>query len=209
MLAFSRIASFVLFVLSLSFLTSAAPTPISNGLSVREGIRSETDLVVAACVDLHAKVVAHADVIVKLEELVGVKARVEVVVKDMKVFAGLVAKIKVSTVDAKVQAEIAAHVLVILQAIVKVCVSIIAKFGISVCLDIIASLQVALKLVIDNLSVCIVGFADVFVKLITDVQLKAIADVRLDAIVKLCLEVRAKLGLNVNLNVLGLVGVSL
>ncbi|CUA77363.1 hypothetical protein RSOLAG22IIIB_06678 [Rhizoctonia solani] len=209
MLAFSRIASFVLFVLSLSFLTCAAPTPLSNGLSVREGVRSDSDLLVAACVDLHAKIVARADVIVKLDDFVKIKADIALVIKDLKAYADLVVKIKVDKVDAKVQAEIAAHVLVILQAIVKICVSIIAKFGISVCLDIIASLQVALKLVIDNLDVCIVGFADVFVKLITDVQLKAIADVRLDAIVKLCLEVRAKLGLNVNLKVLGLVGVSL
>ncbi|KAL5637329.1 hypothetical protein ACGC1H_001091 [Rhizoctonia solani] len=206
MLAFSRLASFLLFVLSLSFLTCAAPTPKSNELAVRGEGAGEAGVLVA-CIDLRTKVVAHADVIAKLDDLVKVKAVVEVVVKDLNVYADLVLKVKGVKVDANVQAEIAAHLVVIVNAIVKICASIIAKFGVSVCLDIIATIQVALKLVIDNLNICIAGFVNVFVKLITDVQLKALANVHLDAIVKLCVAVRVKLGLNVN--IAGLVGVSL
>ncbi|CAE6397236.1 unnamed protein product [Rhizoctonia solani] len=207
MLAFSRLTSFLLFVLSLSFLTCAAPTPKSNELAIRGEGAGEAGVLVAACVDLRIKVVAHAEVIAKFNDLAMVKAAVEVVVKDLKVYADLVLKVKGVKVDADVQAEIAAHLLVIVNAIVKICASIIAKFGLSVCLDIIATLQVALKLVIDNLEICIVGFVNVFVKLITDVQLKAIANVRLDAIVKLCVDIRVKLNLDVK--VLGFLGLAL
>ncbi|KAG8693505.1 hypothetical protein FRC11_002856, partial [Ceratobasidium sp. 423] len=79
----------------------------------------------------------------------------------------------------------------------------------NVALELIAKLQVALKLVIDNLNICIAGFLEVFVKLVADVELKALADAHLDAILKVIVALRVKLGLNVSLNVLGLVGVSL
>ncbi|CUA77359.1 hypothetical protein RSOLAG22IIIB_06674 [Rhizoctonia solani] len=209
MLAFSRIASFVLFVLSLSFLTYAAPTPISNELSVRGEGAGEAGILVAACVDLRAKLYLNADIVAKLDDVAQVKAVVDVMVRDLKVYADLVLKVKGIKVDAALQAEIAAHLLVILNTIVRTCATIIAKFGVSVCLDIIATLQVALKLVIDNLNICIVGFIDVFVKLIADAQLKAIADVRLDVLLKLFLSVRARLGLNVNLGLGALADVSL
>ncbi|KAJ1300173.1 hypothetical protein OPQ81_011925 [Rhizoctonia solani] len=209
MLTLSRIASILLFVLSLSFLTCAAPTPKSDILTIRgEGAGSDAGLLLAACVDVRAKVVARADDIVKTDDLARIKADIDVVVDHLKVYADLAAKVNVVTdVDAKVKAEIAAHLIVILKAVVKISASLISKLSLSASLDLIAKLQVAVKLVIDNLNVCIVGFIDVFVKLLDDAQIKAVADVHLNVLIKLFLSIRAKLGLNVK--IAGLTGVSL
>ncbi|CAE6462742.1 unnamed protein product [Rhizoctonia solani] len=209
MLAFSRLTSILLFVLSLSFLTCAAPTPKSNALAAREGVRSDAGLLVAACVDARAKVVASADVICKLDDIVKIKTNVKVMIDDINVFATLVAKLKLVDADVKVKAEIAAHLLVILKAIIKICVHLIAKLSLNVALELIASIQAALKLVIDNLNVCIVGFLEVFVKIVTDAELKALADVHLDAILKVIVTLCVKLGLNVDVKVLGPLGISL
>jgi hypothetical protein len=63
--AFTRLTSFLLFVLSLSFLTCALPTPAvpgSNELAARHG---GADAVVALIVDLQAKVDVHVKAIGK------------------------------------------------------------------------------------------------------------------------------------------------
>jgi hypothetical protein len=62
--AFTRLTSFVLFVLSLGFLTCALPTPASSGsndLAVRHGDAPSS--VVALVVGLEAKVKVHVDAI--------------------------------------------------------------------------------------------------------------------------------------------------
>ncbi|KAH7332965.1 hypothetical protein B0J17DRAFT_631958 [Rhizoctonia solani] len=202
MLAFSRITSILLFVLSLSFLTCAAPTPKSNDLAIREGVRGDGDLMAAACADLRAKVYVHAGVIDKVDDLVHAKSAVDLMVKDFNAYVALILKVKGVKVDAKVQAEIAAHLLVIVKVVIKICASLIAKFGLTVALDLIATIQVTLKLVIDHLNVCIDGFLDVFVKIVAHAELKALAEVHLNVIVKLIIDIRVKLGLGVN--VLGL-----
>ena len=64
--AFTRLTSFLLFVLSLSFLTCAMPTPaIANGkdLAVRGG---SADAVISALVDVKAKVDLHVAAMGKL-----------------------------------------------------------------------------------------------------------------------------------------------
>ncbi|KAG8739277.1 hypothetical protein FRC11_000789, partial [Ceratobasidium sp. 423] len=116
MLAFGRFTSILFFVLSLSFLTCAAPTPKSGALAVREGVRTDVDLLVAACIDVRAKVVARADAIVKIDDVVKIGTEIDAVVSALNVYANLVARVKVAAnVDANVKAEIAAHLLVILK----------------------------------------------------------------------------------------------
>ncbi|CAE6399614.1 unnamed protein product [Rhizoctonia solani] len=209
MLAFSRITSILLFVLSLSFLTCAAPAPKANDLAIREGVRGDDGLLVAGCIDLLTKTNTHADLISKTDDPVEAKAAVALVVNDLKVYADLVSKVKGLKANLDVQAEIAAHLLVIVKAVIKICASLIAKFGLNVALELIATVQVALKLVIDNLNICITGFLDVFVKIVAEADVKALADVHLNAILKVIVALRVKLGLGVNINVAGLVGVAL
>ncbi|ELU37997.1 hypothetical protein AG1IA_07978 [Rhizoctonia solani AG-1 IA] len=198
MLSFSRLASFLLFVLSLSLLTCAAPTSMSNTLVAREGVRGKGDLVVAACIDLRAKAYTKAESIGELLEG-SILVEVESLCKDIIAFSDVLVKVKTADVDAKVRAEIAAHLLVILKAIIKICAHLIAKLDLKVALELIAKVQVALKLVIDNLDICVSGFLEVFVKLnatsVAEADLRLMANVHLDVILNLFVSIRAKLGL--------------
>ncbi|KAF8682846.1 hypothetical protein RHS04_02037 [Rhizoctonia solani] len=195
MLAFSRLASFLLFVLSLSLLTCAAPTSMSSTLVAREGVRGKGDLVVAACIDLRAKAYTKAESIVKIDGALKLGVEVESLCKDIIAFSDVLVKVKTADVDAKVRAEIAAHLLVILKAIIKICAHLIAKLDLKVALELIAKVQVALKLVIDNLDICVSGFLEVFVKLVAEADLRLMANVHLDVILNLFVSIRAKLGL--------------
>ncbi|QRW15551.1 hypothetical protein RhiXN_03552 [Rhizoctonia solani] len=195
MLAFSRLASFLLFVLSLSLLTCAAPTSMSNTLVAREGVRGKGDLVVAACIDLRAKAYTKAESIVKIDGALKLGVEVESLCKDINAFSDVLVKVKTADVDAKVRAEIAAHLLVILKAVIKICAHLIAKLDLKVALELIAKVQVALKLVIDNLDICVSGFLEVFVKLVAEADLRLMANVHLDVILNLFVSIRAKLGL--------------
>jgi hypothetical protein len=60
MLAFSRLTSILLFVLSLSFLTCAAPTAKSQGLALR-GADVDANALLAVCVDAKVAIQAQLD----------------------------------------------------------------------------------------------------------------------------------------------------
>ncbi|GAB1527817.1 hypothetical protein RhiTH_011005 [Rhizoctonia solani] len=168
---------------------------MSNTLVAREGVRGKGDLVVAACIDLRAKAYTKAESIVKIDGALKLGVEVESLCKDIIAFSDVLVKVKTADVDAKVRAEIAAHLLVILKAIIKICAHLIAKLDLKVALELIAKVQVALKLVIDNLDICVSGFLEVFVKLVAEADLRLMANVHLDVILNLFVSIRAKLGL--------------
>ncbi|CAE6459035.1 unnamed protein product [Rhizoctonia solani] len=197
MLAFSRLASFLLFVLSLSFLTCAAPTPMSDDLIAREGVRDNDDLLLAAVIDLRTKCYNHAEAIDKIDDSLKLIVKIDSLVKEIGAVADVIAKVKLADADAKVKADIAAHLLVVLKAVIKICAHLIAKLDLKAALDLIVKVQAALKLLIDNLEISVSGFVDIFVKIIPEAELKAMANVHLDALVKLCVSATPAIALNV------------
>ncbi|KAH7332946.1 hypothetical protein B0J17DRAFT_631937 [Rhizoctonia solani] len=170
MFAFTRLASVVLLVLSLGWLTCAAPTPVMLGqksgklhaLAVRgyqEGA-GNVKILLGAIVDLKAKVVARADAIVdnKANALVEAQAEINALIADVELCKTTLASLKNLDIDVKLKASIAAHVLVIIKAILKICASLTAKFGIPVFLELFAKLDLCLKVLLRSLDVCMDGF---------------------------------------------------
>ncbi|KAB5588336.1 Transmembrane protein [Ceratobasidium theobromae] len=88
-------------------------------------------------------------------------------------------------VDATVKADIAVKVAAIVTVIVKACVSLVAKFGIALCLTILAQVDICLKLLLVNLSVCIEGIIALVVKIVASLGVDAFVGVHLN----LCLGV--------------------
>ncbi|QRV72211.1 hypothetical protein RhiJN_00225 [Ceratobasidium sp. AG-Ba] len=192
--AFTRLTSFLLFILSLNFLACALPTPANSG-SKDLAIRNvQADALVAACVQLKADVTVHAAVLAKVETLVDAKAAVAVIVKDLnlaaKVFMSLGAGLEL---DEKVKVEVVACIAAVISVIAQACLSVSLKLGLAVCLVIFAQLDVALRLVLVKLDICVNGIVALIVK--------ALAQVAVEALIKINLHLCA--------NVLGLLKISL
>ncbi|CAE6474004.1 unnamed protein product, partial [Rhizoctonia solani] len=110
MIAISRIATFLFFILSLGLLTCAAPTVAkTNELAVRSG---NAAALLDVCIALEANLNAHLDACANID--VKSDAQVELIAKvvaDIDVSAKAVADIGVcADVDVKVKAEIVARI---------------------------------------------------------------------------------------------------
>ncbi|QRV87127.1 hypothetical protein RhiJN_15145 [Ceratobasidium sp. AG-Ba] len=178
--AFTRLTSFVLFILSLNFLVCALPTPANSG-SKDLAIRNvQADALVAACVQLKADVTVHAAVLAKVETLVDAKAAVAVIVKDLnlaaKVFMDLGAGIEL---DDKVKVEVVACIAAVVSVIVQACLSLSLKLGLAVCLVIFAQLDVALRLLLVKLDICVNGILALIVKALVQVDVEALIKIKL------------------------------
>ncbi|CAE6434951.1 unnamed protein product [Rhizoctonia solani] len=186
MLAFTRLTSILLFVLSLGFLVSALPTAVDNkALAARHG----SDLV-DLMVGLQAKVDVHVKAIVAVNTIVDVTAKVALLIADVNACAAAVLALGANIeIDASVKADIAVKVAAIITVIVNLCVSLVAKFGILVVVGLCAQIDVCVKLLIANLGVCVDGI----IVLIANI------------VVKLGVSVLASVNLNLCISVLGLV----
>ncbi|KAB5588626.1 Transmembrane protein [Ceratobasidium theobromae] len=193
MLAFSRLTSFLLFVLSLSFLTCAlpAPAPNSNALAIRG--HSDVDLV-KLVVDLEADVNAAVKVIADVDIITDLAVHVDALVVKVNTCAQAVAAIGANIdIDASVKADLAVRIAAIITAIVHVCVSVSAKFGILVVVSLFAKIDACLHLLLLNLGVCVQGIIALVANIVVKLGVSVFADVRL----------------NLCLSILGLVGISL
>ncbi|CAE6394588.1 unnamed protein product [Rhizoctonia solani] len=190
MLAFTRLTSILLFVLSLGFLVSALPTTESKALAARHA----SDDLVGLIVDLKAKVDVDVKAIVAVEAVVDLAAKVEVLVADVTVCAKAVLAIGANIdIDASVKADLAVKVAAIITVIVNLCVSLVAKFGILVVVGLLAQIDFCLQLLIGNLGACVDGIITAIAKIVIDLGVSVFASVHLG----LCI------------NVLGLIGLSL
>ncbi|KAG8711483.1 hypothetical protein FRC12_006647 [Ceratobasidium sp. 428] len=177
--AFTRLTSFLLFVLSLSFLTCALPTPAvgSKDLAVRD---DPGHVVLAAVADLYLKVEAHVDVLAKATVLADVEVAIKAVVADVNACAAIVLAAGVNIdVDAEVKVAIVAKVALIITLIVKACIALVIKFGLVVIAFIFVSIDACLELLLKNLNICIEGIVAAIIKLLVDVQVVAFIKVHL------------------------------
>ncbi|CAE6451129.1 unnamed protein product [Rhizoctonia solani] len=213
MLAFTRLAGFILFVLSLGLLTCSAPTPLMRGLKSGQlhsvAVRGHQEgagnvkILLGAVVDLKAKVSARADAIadIQVDALGEAQADINALVADIELCATTVAALKSLNVDARLKASIAAHVLVIIKAILKICASLTAKFGIQVFLDLYAKIDLCLKVLLRSLDVCMDGFLVITGKLLVEADLKALVEAQLVVCHDLFVLVRAAVGIVAGVNV--------
>ncbi|QRW26545.1 hypothetical protein RhiXN_12206 [Rhizoctonia solani] len=178
MIAFSRLTTLLLFVLSLGFLTCAAPTT-GNGqaLSVRGG---DCANVVDALASLKTKLEVHLDAcdLVKADTDVNVLI-IAKVKADVEEATKAVAKIGViADVDAKIKADIVARIAVIVSLVVKILIKLSAKIS-SIMADICIQIDVCLKALLVALNVCINGVVALSLKAIVDLTILVFIKVKL------------------------------
>ncbi|CAE6542263.1 unnamed protein product [Rhizoctonia solani] len=177
MLAFTRLTSILLFVLSLGFLVSALPTAAdSKALVARHG----SEHLVGMVADLKVKVEAHVQVIGAVTAAVELAAKIQLLVADVTACAKAIVAVGANIqIDASVKADIALQVAAIITAIVNLCVSLVAKFGIAVVVGLFAQIDVCLQLLIGNLGVCVEGIIGLIAKGVVNIGVSVFASVHL------------------------------
>ncbi|CAE6535572.1 unnamed protein product [Rhizoctonia solani] len=179
MIAFTRLTTFLLFVLSLGFLACAAPTSDNTqALAVRSG---DCNALVDALVDLEVKLKAHLDVCVNADVLADVNVNlVAKVVADVDVCTKAVLAIgAIADVDAKIKLDIIAHIAVIVKLVAQILIKISAKLSVSVMAKICAQIDLCLKALLVALNVCIDGVVGLALKAIVDLTVVVFIKVKL------------------------------
>ncbi|KDN35469.1 hypothetical protein RSAG8_11552, partial [Rhizoctonia solani AG-8 WAC10335] len=153
--------------------------------------------------DLKVKITTRVDALVdiKADALVEAQAEISALVADIELCSNAIASLKNLNVDAKLKASIAAHVLVIVRAILKICASLTAKFGIQVFLELFAQLDLCLKVLLRALDACMDGFLVVLGKLLVEADLKALVEAKLIVCHDLFVLIRAAVGIIAGANV--------
>ncbi|QRV96147.1 hypothetical protein RhiJN_24165 [Ceratobasidium sp. AG-Ba] len=181
MLSFARLSSFLLLVLSLSFLTCAAPTLQSSELSVRDygngensGSYTPADKALEILVGLQGDVQNSCDLMVTMDTLAKIDLEVNVIVSHVNDVAGKLLGLGSLGVDinAKIVARICATVYAIIKILVKAFASVSLKFGITAVLAIWVKIDACLHLLLVNLDVCVHGIIAVVLKLVVDIDVK-------------------------------------
>ncbi|CAE6473777.1 unnamed protein product [Rhizoctonia solani] len=179
MIGFTRLTTFLLFVLSLGFLTCAAPTSgNTQSLAVRGG---GVDALVTVLVDVHTKLEAHLAVCANAEVLADVETQlVAKVAADLDVCTQAVVAIgAIADIDAKVKLDIAARVAVIVKLVAQILIKISAKLSVSVMARICAQIDVCLKALLVALNICIQGVVGLALKAIVDLTVVVFLKVKL------------------------------
>ncbi|CAE6529822.1 unnamed protein product [Rhizoctonia solani] len=191
--AFSRLTSFILFVLSLSIFAHALPAPGATGaLSTRD---AKCDSLANVLVDLKAKVDVCVSVMIKSDALADVTPQLDLIVGHVETCArDIVAIGQVNDADDVVKLDIAAKVAAIIAVIVKACLKLTVKFGIEVLLELFVKIDAALKLLTVNIGVCIDGI----VISISKIVLATCAHIIVKLDFKLCAEALAFVDIGLN-----------
>ncbi|CAE6446537.1 unnamed protein product [Rhizoctonia solani] len=179
MIAFSRLSAFLLFVLSLSFLTCAAPTSSkTQELSVRGG---DCHTVINALADLEAKLKLNLDACVAIKADVDINAEIIAKVKaDIEATAHVVASVgAIVDVDAKLKAEVITHIATVVTLVAKILIKLSAKISASVMANIILQIDACLKALLVALNVCIQGVVSLSLKAIVDLTVVVFIKVKL------------------------------
>ncbi|KAF8595019.1 hypothetical protein BDV93DRAFT_576772 [Ceratobasidium sp. AG-I] len=190
--AFTRLTSFLVFMLSMSFLACALPAPAASN-SQDLAIRHDNGDTLCALLDgLAVNVKATADAMVAAKTPIEVQTHGLALVGHVTTCARAIAAISGKLdVGAEVEADIATKVSAIISIIVHACLSVSVKFGLAVLLALFVQIDLCIHLLIVNLGWCIDGI----VVLIAKIVATTCADVLVTLKFKLCLSVLAIVGL--------------
>ncbi|KAJ1309307.1 hypothetical protein OPQ81_004969 [Rhizoctonia solani] len=191
--AFSRLTSFILFVLSLSIFAHALPAPGTSGvLATRD---AKCDSLVNALVDLKAKVDVCVSALVKADVVTDVTTQLDLIVAHVELSAHDIVSIgPVSDADVVVKADIAAKVAAIIAVILKACLKVSIKLGVQVIAELLVKLDAALKLLLVNVGACVDGV----VVLVSKIVVTTCAHIIVMLNLQLCAKVLALVNLNIN-----------
>ncbi|EUC59583.1 hypothetical protein RSOL_320720 [Rhizoctonia solani AG-3 Rhs1AP] len=195
MIAFTRLTTFLLFVLSLGFLACAAPTSDNTqALAARSG---DCNALVDALVGLEAKLNVYMDICVNAEVLADVEAKLVVpIVADLDVCTKAVVAIgAIADVDAKIKLDIIAHIAVIVKLVAQILIKISAKLSVSVMAKICAQIDLCLKALLVALNICIQGVVGLALKAIVNLTVVVFIKVKL----ALCADILGLLNVKVGL----------
>ncbi|CAE6481173.1 unnamed protein product [Rhizoctonia solani] len=172
--AFSRLASFFLFVFSLGLLVFALPTaPCGNNAFAT--LLSQDKVTVLFCL------VAHPDA----------KFNTNTLFVDIQACTKVIVALGPVKLDAKVEPDIAAKIAAIILVIVKACVEVTVKLSLEVVLAIFAKRDLALKCLLVNIGICVEGIMIVIAKIVVSSR----NDLLVKLNFKLCLVVFAAIHL--------------
>ncbi|CEL61267.1 hypothetical protein RSOLAG1IB_09889 [Rhizoctonia solani AG-1 IB] len=193
MLAFSRLTTFLLFVLSLSFLTCAAPTSgKAQELSIREDNCSG---VVTALAQLEAKLKVHLDACAQIDAKVGAEDLIVKVKADIDATVQAVVSVNVhGNVEGKVKTEIIGRIAAIITIVAKILIKLSAKLSVSVMAQICVQIDACLKALLLSLNVLIPGIVSLSLNAIVDLTVIVFIKVKL----VLCAEVLGLLKVHIN-----------
>ncbi|CAE6442214.1 unnamed protein product [Rhizoctonia solani] len=191
--AFSRLATFLLFVLSLSIFATALPAPGTSGaLSARD---SKCEALLGAVVELKGNVDTCISVIAKAEAVADAKAQLNLMVGHIESTAHAITAIgPIRDMDAVVKADIAAKIAAIVAVVLKACLKLSIKFGTQVLVDLFAKVDVVLKLLLVNIGACVDGLA----VLVDQIVVTTCAHIIVDLKFHLCADALAAVGILLN-----------
>ncbi|ELU45295.1 hypothetical protein AG1IA_00676 [Rhizoctonia solani AG-1 IA] len=190
--AFSRLATFLIFVLSLSIFTYALPASGTSGaLSTRDQkCQSLIDVLVDlksnvdTCISTIVKADASADVVVQLDLMVG---HVEASALSIKEIGSI------TDIDAVVKADFAARIAAII-VVLKACLKLSLKFGIQVLVGVFVKIDAAVKLLLTNVGACVDGI----VVLTSQIVMSTCGHIIVDLNFRLVAGVLATVGITLN-----------
>ncbi|CAE6397146.1 unnamed protein product [Rhizoctonia solani] len=183
MLAFSRLASILLFVLSLSFLACAAPTAANSALAVRG------DDVGVMCLDtitnLRVKLDAHVEACVSLTTVEAAKVFVDVLVVDVQAAIDVIVKLSLNVlVSVEIKAKIAAELALVIRAIVTICATLVANLGLDIAISLCVMIDAIVKILCLSIDACVSGVLELCAKLLIDLDVHVLLKLHLDLCVK-------------------------
>ncbi|KDN39516.1 hypothetical protein RSAG8_08811, partial [Rhizoctonia solani AG-8 WAC10335] len=182
--AFSRLASFFLFVFSLGLLVFALPTA-PGGNNAFATLLSQDKVTVLFCL------VAHPDAKFNTKSQDEVKVTVDTLFVDIQACTKVIVALGPVKLDAKVEPDIAAKIAAIILVIVKACVEVTVKLSLEVVLAIFAKRDLALKCLLVNIGICVEGIMIVIAKIVVSSR----NDLLVKLNFKLCLVVFAAIHL--------------
>ncbi|KAF8758876.1 hypothetical protein RHS01_02270 [Rhizoctonia solani] len=163
MIAFSRLATFVFLILSLSFLVCASPN--ADGKHELLGRGDSCNKINDMLVDLRAQLDYHLGTCT--DDDIG------------KTTNAIVAIGVIADVDAKIKTDIAAHIAAVVVIVVKILIKVSAKISLSVLAKICADIDVCLKALLVALNVCVQGVLGLSLKFIVDLTVLVFLKVKL------------------------------
>ncbi|CCO36571.1 hypothetical protein BN14_10711 [Rhizoctonia solani AG-1 IB] len=190
-MSFLRLAGAAAALLSLGLFARAAPTlfaPIQINL-----------LACANPIADHMNKLLESGIVVKLQaclnadSLVQAKADIEICLDLIKACCAELAKIGAVNIEGKAQAEIVACVAALITLFVKVCLQLTIKFGASAVAAIIVEIDLALKLLLSTLGVCVNGIVALVLKALVSFTVDLMPELNLN----LCASILAKVGVNI------------
>ncbi|CAE6437375.1 unnamed protein product [Rhizoctonia solani] len=153
----SRLLSLVIFLLSLSVITFALPTPTSSYSEETDSLfvlNTKPNDVLGLLIDLEGKIKEPIRLVAEAQSYSGIRTQVEVVVAHLEACnTAVLAASKHGEMGESTKAEIAGKAAAIISMIVRTCLEVSLRLGWFLVFGVFSKLDVCLKMLITNLGI--------------------------------------------------------